>query len=346
LHYHHGAFRPGDAEQMADIFLSYATEDRVRAKALAEVLELRGWSVWWDRKIPLGRTFDEVIEEAITAARCVIVLWSRASVPSEWVRNEASEARRRGVLVPAFLDPVDPPLAFRLLHAADLSDWQPGSPHAELDTLTGRVAEMLAPPGEGVQPPAPPLPHPPFPVAPRRRFRRPWLIGGVAVLLIAGAMYTAYSIGSGEPQATSDSQTPAGVPTGERTAPDDFSDLKDAIETLGLGAGQSPFVGVAPTTAFEILELGVHLVFVTPEQAGSLGGAGLSTGAVVFRVEPGPAQTAGLRARDVVAAVNGQKIASEDDLRRVIRAIGPGKSQYLIRRGSDTLTVEIDCPLC
>ena len=53
---------------MADIFLSYATEDRARAKSLAESLELRGWAVWWDKKIPLGTSFDQVIEEAIGAA--------------------------------------------------------------------------------------------------------------------------------------------------------------------------------------------------------------------------------------------------------------------------------------
>lgn len=37
---------------MADIFISYATEDRERAKALAEALELRGWSVWWTGRSP------------------------------------------------------------------------------------------------------------------------------------------------------------------------------------------------------------------------------------------------------------------------------------------------------
>ena len=77
------------------------------------------------------------------------------------------------------------------------------------------------------------------------------------------------------------------------------------------------------TTAFEILELGLHLIFITPEEAA---GAGLSTGAVVWRVEPGPSQAAGLRAGDVVAAINGQTIASRDDLRRAVSAIGPGKS--------------------
>jgi len=43
---------------MADIFISYASEDRQRAGALAETLGARGWSVWWDREIPLGQSFD------------------------------------------------------------------------------------------------------------------------------------------------------------------------------------------------------------------------------------------------------------------------------------------------
>jgi hypothetical protein len=71
------------------------------------------------------------------------VLWSGISITSEWVRNEASEGKRRGILVPVFLDPVDAPLAFRLLNGADLSQWQAGMPHVEFDKLIERVTELL-----------------------------------------------------------------------------------------------------------------------------------------------------------------------------------------------------------
>ena len=131
---------------MSDIFISYASEDRDRAQDLADALISRGWSVWWDRKIPLGESYDEVIEKALGESKCAIVLWSAMSVASEWVRNEASEAKRRGILVPVFLETVDAPLAFRLLNGADLHDWQAGTPHSEFDQLVERVAELLGKP--------------------------------------------------------------------------------------------------------------------------------------------------------------------------------------------------------
>jgi hypothetical protein len=63
---------------MSDIFISYARADKERAELLAEVFSRQGWSVWWDREIPPGKSFDETIETALNSARCVIVLWSKS----------------------------------------------------------------------------------------------------------------------------------------------------------------------------------------------------------------------------------------------------------------------------
>ena len=52
---------------MSDIFISYANADRSRTEPLAKALEAQGWSVWWDRAIPPGKTFDQVIEVGVNA---------------------------------------------------------------------------------------------------------------------------------------------------------------------------------------------------------------------------------------------------------------------------------------
>lgn len=128
---------------MSDIFISYARPDKDRAELLAEVFSRQGWSVWWDREIPPGKSFDETIENELNSARCVIVLWSEDSVSSRWVKTEAAEGAARGILVPALIDTVQIPLEFKRIEAADLSDWQGDSPHSEFDHLLRTVADIL-----------------------------------------------------------------------------------------------------------------------------------------------------------------------------------------------------------
>jgi hypothetical protein len=125
------------------VFISYAKGDRPRAAELASALEVNGWSVWWDRDIPPGRTFDEVIEEALAHTRSVVVLWSAESVKSRWVRTEASAAAERGTLVPALIEPVTIPLEFRRLEAADLTSWHGDRNHPEFRQLVETLAGLI-----------------------------------------------------------------------------------------------------------------------------------------------------------------------------------------------------------
>jgi hypothetical protein len=136
---------------MSHIFFSYAREDRARAELLAAALQQEGWSVWWDRNIPAGRTFDEVIEQALDAAACVVVLWSEQSITNHWVRSEADEGALRGALVPVLLEHVRIPLAFRRIQAADLVEWNGDrrDPNylqllADIATLLGRTPGQKA----------------------------------------------------------------------------------------------------------------------------------------------------------------------------------------------------------
>lgn len=128
---------------MSDIFISYDSSDRDRAKTLAEALESKGWSVWWDRNIPPGKTFDQVIEEALNETKCVIVLWSQESINSNWVKEEASEGLRRNILVPALIDTVNIPLGFKRLQAANLVDWNGTSQHTEFDEMVAAIEGIV-----------------------------------------------------------------------------------------------------------------------------------------------------------------------------------------------------------
>ena len=82
---------------MGDIFISYKRENRDTAEALAHALEDLGFSTWWDTRLQAGESFSEVIEEKLHVAKCVIVLWSEASVKSRWVRDEATEGLEKGI---------------------------------------------------------------------------------------------------------------------------------------------------------------------------------------------------------------------------------------------------------
>jgi hypothetical protein len=129
---------------MSDIFLSYASEDLSRVRPLIAALERYGWSVWWDRTIPPGKRFHRVIDEALEATKCVIVLWSKASVVSDWVDAEAAEGARRGILVPVVIDDgIRIPLEFRRIQAARLVDWQGTEPHREFDKVVLAVKNLL-----------------------------------------------------------------------------------------------------------------------------------------------------------------------------------------------------------
>ena len=135
---------------MSDIFISYASEDRPRAQMLAEALERYGWSTFWDRTIPIGKTWRETIGKELNDARCVIVLWSKTSIQSGWVQEEADDATRRGVLVPILIENVQPPIGFRSIQAAHLENWDGTEPTQGFRRLIADIAALIGPPPKEV----------------------------------------------------------------------------------------------------------------------------------------------------------------------------------------------------
>jgi TolB-like protein len=109
---------------MPDVFLSYSREDAATARRFAEAFEREGLAVWWDATLRSGEAYDEVTEQALRTAKAVVVLWSRKSVMSRWVRAEATMAYRNKTLVPVMIEPCERPIMFELTQTADLGHWQ------------------------------------------------------------------------------------------------------------------------------------------------------------------------------------------------------------------------------
>lgn len=128
------------------VFLSYATEDRDRVAPLVRALEGLGWTVFWDRKTPVGKTWPEVLEQEITTCRSVVVVWSKSSVKSKWVREEADEGERRQVLFPVRIDAVDPPFGYRGIQAADLVGWKGTASEPAFGGLADELGRLLGEP--------------------------------------------------------------------------------------------------------------------------------------------------------------------------------------------------------
>lgn len=129
---------------MADIFISYSSQDKERITHLAKMLsKIGGWSVWLDREIQLGKSFDEVIWEELTNARCVLVVWSSQSIKSDWVIEEAQEGRKRKLLIPVLIDNVSIPFGFRRLQAANLIAWNGSEEDTQFKKLINDIVSIL-----------------------------------------------------------------------------------------------------------------------------------------------------------------------------------------------------------
>lgn len=132
---------------MAEIFVSYSRDDRDRIAGLVSGLIDIGWSVFFDADIKPGETFRQRIQEELEQALVVIVVWSKSSVVSPWVCDEADYARTSGRrLLPLRIEPVQPPLGLRQFHALDFASDEMHKNSAVFRRLVSQLMETLRDP--------------------------------------------------------------------------------------------------------------------------------------------------------------------------------------------------------
>src|SRR5215472_6370325 len=108
---------------MSEIFISYARSTEAQARKIGDALRRLGYGVWRDDELPAHRSYGEVIEERLRAAKAVVVIWSAEAVKSEWVQSEADKARNDHKLVQLTLDGAPLPMPFDRIQCADLNGW-------------------------------------------------------------------------------------------------------------------------------------------------------------------------------------------------------------------------------
>jgi TolB-like protein len=164
---------------MADVFISYAREDREAIEKLASHLESAGVSCWWDRQLTAGAKYREQTEAELDAAATVLVVWTKHSISSHWVADEAAAALEAGKFAPITLDGSMPPLGFRQFQVIDFTSWKRGDAGPFNDLLASLARPTQTPKDD---------PANPAPKAWRWRFSRPGAIGAAAFGFVVFAL--------------------------------------------------------------------------------------------------------------------------------------------------------------
>jgi TolB-like protein/tetratricopeptide (TPR) repeat protein len=137
----------------ATVFFSYSRENQKQARPIINVLQQAGYAVWWDGLLTGGERFSQTTATALANARAIVVLWSKTSIQSPWVHDEATEGRDRHCLIPLSLDGSMPPLGFRQFQTIDLSRGGRHTGSREMRQLIEAVAALHE------RPPPPPSPR-------------------------------------------------------------------------------------------------------------------------------------------------------------------------------------------
>ncbi len=157
---------------MREIFISYAREDRDIAHNLSVLLQAKGFNVWWDWNLIGGTKIRETIRHKLTTVDKAIVLWSRHSVTSGFVIDEACFAQDHNKLIPVLIDDSTPPFGFGNLHTI------------KVQHISRNLDAIIAALDDKPLPEVPPPFHLPF-----KRNLAIWTSAAIALVVLAAGTY-------------------------------------------------------------------------------------------------------------------------------------------------------------
>jgi chromosome segregation ATPase len=90
---------------VTEVFLSYDSSDRDRARPVRDALTAQGFDVAWDQEAPPGADWETWVRRRLARSKCVVLLRSAASAQSNRMSHVAAMAEARGRLIVVRLEP-------------------------------------------------------------------------------------------------------------------------------------------------------------------------------------------------------------------------------------------------
>jgi len=218
---------------MIDVFISYASSDKVIAERVCGALENAGISCWMaPRNIEPGTAFPTAIVEAVNSARAFVLILTEHGATSPHVLSEVSHAfngKKRIIPLRIWQQALPEDLEYFL----SLTQWL-DAPDGCTDQNLRRLVEatLAALTGEPTPRPLPPL-----------KSGARWLAGAVLTLVVVGGMI--FFLKSRKPP---DRNTAAPTPTGVTASPPGTSPATPPLKIWSNPADELNYVWIPAGT--------------------------------------------------------------------------------------------------
>lgn len=127
------------------VFISFKTEEKHYALVFKEALEKVGYLVWLQIDLQCGHEWHGEIDKALNDAGAIIVLWSKVSHNSQWVRHEASQAMAMNRYAPVRIEAFNVDNPYNRIQATDINNWNGEMNHPGFQNLLGRLNQLMPP---------------------------------------------------------------------------------------------------------------------------------------------------------------------------------------------------------
>lgn len=106
-----------------DVFIAYDHRDELAVQRFKTTLGWLGYDVFSDADLMAGQDWAQKLMETIKGARCVLALWSKQSISSDYVKFEAILALAQDKLISVQIEEDQLPEVLRRFQAINLARW-------------------------------------------------------------------------------------------------------------------------------------------------------------------------------------------------------------------------------